>query len=169
MIELKSDISLILEAQNELNRIENLGYEITNIRVMSISRSFGVTRYVTYNTKNDFLDQFEADLNSQERDSIIGDFTFIDTIHVKDLSTNSIFKILNITSQNPKLTTIISSVNRDIEIRKRDSLLNSLNSYVDMTKELMEDRLNSYVDPNYVEEIYVSFRRLDDNIDLQNN
>lgn len=150
-----------------LKELENRGLKISNIRVKFLSRD-AKSRAILFKSYSDFNSyvndpSIKSILNDRRYLCSAGPFPVVENLTVdnKNLSFTNRFAWYNITDKRTYVKTITYDINKsniyEIQVKKYVELMYSLfDTYTKNVNVAIQTRLNSYVDPCYVDAGYVS-------------
>lgn len=148
-----------------LNKLEKRGLKVTKVRIRYLIRDVGYkgNRYKPFDSLASYNSFHSSVLNSHNPLCSAGEFPVIDNIEIsnENLNFKNEYKWYNITQSR----TLIESIAYDSfrgdfyasEVSRYKQLMNDIfDQYVKDVNAAIEVRLNSYVDPCYVDAGYVS-------------
>ena len=148
-----------------LNNLDKRGLKVSNIRVKLLSKNTSLrgTTYLAFSDLNSFYEKYKSVLTSRRYLCSTGDFPIIENLSLNNVNLRfkNSYNWYNIT-QKRKLDSVIQYDNSRNEIYDRE-----IQRYLDLMYKLIDEytvnlnngikvRLNSYVDPCYVDAGYVS-------------
>ena len=148
-----------------LLNLKNLGLSPTKIRVKYISRDskINTSAFVSFDTFNDFIAYHSAILNSNRYLCSSGDFPIIQNLVLDNLNLNfkNTYSWLDITDskrlrKNLPNDPIREAVQEAATQKYINLMYEKIDEYVTNAKNGIKVRLNSYMDPCYVDAGYVS-------------
>lgn len=148
-----------------LNDLENRGLKVANLRLRCLIRDAGKkgNRYKPFDSLSSYTNEYASIMASPNPLCSAGEFPVIENIEIQNqnLYFKNEYKWQNIT-ESRRLTESIAfdSFRNDFQISEVDrykTLMNDLfDQYVQNINKAIETRLNSYMDPCYVDAGYVS-------------
>jgi hypothetical protein len=148
-----------------LNNLDRRGLKVSNIRVKLISKNTKLrgTTYLSFSNLSSFFETYKTILSDRRYLCSAGDFPIIENLSLNNvnLKFKNSYNWYNIT-QSRKLDTKIQYDNSRNEIYDReiqrylDLMYKSIDEYTVNVNNGIKVRLNSYVDPCYVDAGYVS-------------
>jgi hypothetical protein len=156
---------LLIKRNNDfITDIQKRGLKIKSIKVRFLIRDVGKKghRYRNFNTLESFKLFFASILNSPKFLCSAGDFPIIENIELENQNIGFVnnYRFYNITEKRYVVKSIqYDSVRKEFyesEIVRYESLLAALlDSYSSIINDSITVRLNTYMDPCYVDENYV--------------
>ncbi len=148
-----------------LNNLDKRGLKVSNIRVKLISKNSNLrgNSYLSFSNSTTFLETYKSILSDRRYLCSSGDFSVIDNISLNNvnLSFKNSYNWYDIT-QSRKLDTKVQYDNKRNVIQDREIqrylalMLKLIDEYTVNVNNGIKLRLNSYVDPCYVDAGYVS-------------
>lgn len=148
-----------------LNNLDKRGLKVSNIRVKLISKNSNLrgNSYLSFPNSTTFLEKYKSILSDRRYLCSAGDFSVIDNLSLNNvnLSFKNSYNWYDITKSR-KLDTKVQYDNKrnviqDREIQRYlDLMLKLIDEYTVNVNNGIKIRLNSYVDPCYVDAGYVS-------------
>ena len=174
------DVLLIKRNNDFITDLQKRGLKIKNIKVRFLIRDIGKKghRYRNFYTIESFTSFFSSILNSPKYLCSAGDFPIIENIELENQNIGFVnnYKFYNISEKRFFVKSIQYDSFRkefyDSEIVRYEKLLETLfNNYSRNINSSITVRLNSYMDPCYVDEKYVdsNITKYNPRIDLQIN
>jgi hypothetical protein len=172
---------LLIKRNNDfITDLQKRGLKIKNIKVRFLIRDIGKKghRYRNFYTIESFTSFFSSILNSPKYLCSAGDFPIIENIELENQNIGFVnnYKFYNISEKRFFVKSIQYDSFRkefyDSEIVRYEKLLETLfNNYSRNINSSITVRLNSYMDPCYVDEKYVdsNITKYNPRIDLQIN
>ncbi len=160
--------------------LQKRGIKIKSIKVRFLIRDVGKKghRYRNFNTIESFTSFFASILNSSNYLCSAGDFPIIENLELENQNIGFVnnYKFYNISENRYFVKSIqydsFRKEFRDSEVIRYENLLNTLfNNYSRNINSSITVRLNSYMDPCYVDEKYVesNITKYNPRVDLQIN
>lgn len=148
-----------------LNNLDRRGLKVSNIRVKLISKNTKLrgTTYLAFSDLSSFFETYKSILGDRRYLCSAGDFPIVENFSLNNVNLRfkNSYNWYNIT-QSRKLDTRIQYDNSRNEIYDReiqrylDLMYKSMDEYTVNVNNGIKVRLNSYVDPCYVDAGYVS-------------
>ena len=148
-----------------LSKLENRGLKVDNLKVRYLIRDVGYkgNRYKPFNSLQAYTLHHSSIMNSPNPLCSAGEFPVIENIEIRNenLYFKNEYRWYNITQSRTLVESIAYDSYRkefqDNEVIRYKNLMNDIfDQYVKDINSAIETRLNSYVDPCYVDAGYVS-------------
>jgi hypothetical protein len=148
-----------------LSKLENRGLKVANLKVRYLIRDVGYkgNRYKPFNSLQSYTLHHASVMNSSNPLCSAGEFPVIENIEIlnENLYFKNEYRWYNITQSRTLVESIAYDSYRkefqDNEVIRYKNLMNDIfDQYVKDINSAIETRLNSYVDPCYVDAGYVS-------------
>lgn len=156
---------LLKIAYDFLNNLDKGGLKVSNIRVKLISKNTKLrgTTYLSISDLSTFYEKYKSILSDRRYLCSAGDFPIVENFSLNNvnLGFKNSYNWYNITQSRKLDTRIQYDISRneiyDREIQRYlDLMLKSIDEYTTNINNGIKVRLNSYVDPCYVDAGYVS-------------
>ena len=156
---------LLKIAYDFLNNLDKRGLKVSNIRVKLISKNTKLrgTTYLSISDLSTFYEKYKSILSDRRYLCSAGDFPIVENFSLNNvnLGFKNSYNWYNITQSRKLDTRIQYDISRneiyDREIQRYlDLMLKSIDEYTTNINNGIKVRLNSYVDPCYVDAGYVS-------------